>query len=358
MNDKKLKEWLLSRYNEDESHFDQDERKYSVYIHIVPKALSGYDYDKYYVGITSKKYVKTRWGQNGKGYKYQYFNKAIQKYGWDNIEHEIIAQNLTEDEAKELEISLIASLKSNNPKYGYNASPGGEPENRSPVVLLNTNEVFLSLVDAANKYNVDANNISGACRNTILSAGKDKKGNPLVWVYYEDYLNMSELERNNKLHNTVFYYNHQRAPEPFVCLNTGEIFYYMYDAQKKYNLSEPNFIKCFTGERKFHGTDKHFIKLLWLRYSDYIKLSPQEIIDRIDEVNSIGCKPIIDLETNTVYKTIKTCSRYIELSNGLINQAVLNKYPKYQNRFIYYYDYLKQNNLDINKTQKGLIFIE
>lgn len=65
-------------------------------------------------------------GENGCGYKTQYFNRAIQKYGWNNIKHEIIANNLTHDEACAFEKRLINKLQSNNLKYGYNLTSGGE----------------------------------------------------------------------------------------------------------------------------------------------------------------------------------------------------------------------------------------
>lgn len=45
---------------------------------------------KVYIGIT-KNNAKTRW-QNGKGYKQNIrMFKAIEKQGWDNIQHEILA---------------------------------------------------------------------------------------------------------------------------------------------------------------------------------------------------------------------------------------------------------------------------
>ena len=96
---------------------------WTVYIHIVPKSISDYDYDKYYVGITRQSAI-TRWN-NGNGYHNQIFYKAIKKYDWDNIEHYIIAENLTENEAKDFEKILINKLKSNN-KYGYNRTDGGD----------------------------------------------------------------------------------------------------------------------------------------------------------------------------------------------------------------------------------------
>ena len=96
----------------------RENNKWTVYVHIVPKDVSGKLWDKYYVGITSVG-VKARWGKNGKNYKGQVFYRAIQKYGWENIQHEIIAENLTKNEACSLETSLIVELKSYD-KYGYN----------------------------------------------------------------------------------------------------------------------------------------------------------------------------------------------------------------------------------------------
>lgn len=79
---------------------------YKVYYHKVSKEISGYDFDKYYIGISCKKNLIERWGRNGEGYKVQPFYNAIQKYGWDNIEHKILFENLTVEEAKNMEICL------------------------------------------------------------------------------------------------------------------------------------------------------------------------------------------------------------------------------------------------------------
>ena len=104
----------------------REDNKWTVYVHIVPKALSGYDWDKYYVGITGVG-TKRRWGKNGIGYCSQkYFYNAIQKYGWNNMQHEIIAEHLTEKEAKDMEVSLIENLKSNDNIHGYNLTFGGD----------------------------------------------------------------------------------------------------------------------------------------------------------------------------------------------------------------------------------------
>lgn len=100
------------------------EKKWLVYIHTVPKEISGYDHDKYYVGITCQKPIE-RWGKYGTGYREQIFYKAIEKYGWENIKHDILYTNLNHEEACQKEIELISSYKSNERKYGYNITSGG-----------------------------------------------------------------------------------------------------------------------------------------------------------------------------------------------------------------------------------------
>lgn len=97
-----------------------NERKWCVYIHKCPNG-------KRYVGITSQEPEK-RW-QNGFGYKGQIFYNAIEKYGWDNIEHYIIFTNLTELEACSKEKFLIKYYNTyihSKDSMGYNSSLGGE----------------------------------------------------------------------------------------------------------------------------------------------------------------------------------------------------------------------------------------
>lgn len=94
---------------------------YYVYMHITPN-------DKKYVGIT-KSNPKHRW-KNGYGYASSpHFYNAILKYGWDNIEHNIIADNLSLEDACQLERDLISEYDLTNPSKGYNVCTGGEGTN-------------------------------------------------------------------------------------------------------------------------------------------------------------------------------------------------------------------------------------
>lgn len=92
---------------------------YCVYKHTCPNG-------KVYIGITSQK-PSHRWLSDGRGYSHnEHFYRAILRYGWDNIKHEILFDNLSRHDACKIEISLIEKHRSNNPQYGYNLSSGGE----------------------------------------------------------------------------------------------------------------------------------------------------------------------------------------------------------------------------------------
>ena len=91
---------------------------YTVYKHTTPSG-------KVYIGITGRK-PEYRWN-NGNGYKEnKHFYSAILKYGWENIEHEIVENGLTKQQACDLETELIAKYDATNPRNGYNNSIGGE----------------------------------------------------------------------------------------------------------------------------------------------------------------------------------------------------------------------------------------
>lgn len=106
---------------------------YKVYMHICPNG-------KKYVGIT-KTSVKRRWCR-GYGYRGNaHFYRAIKLYGWDSIQHLIIAENLTKEEAEREEIRLIHDYNLTNKEYGYNIENGGNaPGTHAPETLKKMSE--------------------------------------------------------------------------------------------------------------------------------------------------------------------------------------------------------------------------
>lgn len=90
---------------------------YIVYMHRFPNG-------KVYIGITGQK-PEYRWNK-GKHYQKQPFIfNAIMKYGWDNIEHIILFDGLSKEEAEAKEVELIALYDSTNREKGYNIENGG-----------------------------------------------------------------------------------------------------------------------------------------------------------------------------------------------------------------------------------------
>ena len=105
-------------------------KPYTLYEHIFPDG-------KRYIGITCQA-VNARW-KKGLGYETQSkVYEAIQKYGWDNIQHTVLQTNLAKEEAENLERQRI--LEFNSIENGYNTSVGGidksgEKENHSAFFI-------------------------------------------------------------------------------------------------------------------------------------------------------------------------------------------------------------------------------
>ena len=89
---------------------------YTVYQH--KNKING----KIYIGITSRK-PEERWGSDGRNYKTSpHFYSAIQKYGWDNFEHNILFTNLSKAQACEKEQELIKYYNSMDREFGVNSN--------------------------------------------------------------------------------------------------------------------------------------------------------------------------------------------------------------------------------------------
>ena len=96
---------------------------YTVYCHVFPNG-------KRYVGITRQQ-LNRRW-RRGSGYSQNIrMTNAIKHYGWENIEHQILAEGLTAKTAEDLERHLIQAWDLMNPANGYNYAEGGSHPSHS-----------------------------------------------------------------------------------------------------------------------------------------------------------------------------------------------------------------------------------
>ncbi len=155
---------------------------YTLYKHTAPN-------NKVYIGITGNN-PKTRW-QGGNGYKgNSYFTRAIKKYGWDNFTHTILLENLTESEAKQKEIEYIALYKSNDRKYGFNISTGGESKKGTTIT-----EWHKKRISDASKGRI----VSEKTRQKLSKATKEKWNNP----DFKEFMRLRNLGANNPQYGRI-----------------------------------------------------------------------------------------------------------------------------------------------------------
>ena len=116
---------------------------YTIYAHIFPNG-------KRYIGAT-KLPVKVRFGVNGNNYKTQELKDAIKEYGWDNIKHKVLKDNLTYEQAVKYEKHFIEKFKTLDSRYGYNKMKGGgiSPNHKTHVYKMTENrkKFYESLID-------------------------------------------------------------------------------------------------------------------------------------------------------------------------------------------------------------------
>lgn len=243
---------------------------YCVYKHTSPSG-------KVYIGIT-KRDVEKRWG-HGKGYKASgHFYNAILKYGWDNINHEVLVSGLTKEQAEKEEKRLIALYDSTNPSHGYNMTFGGECGAKI------TDEVKLKISSRLSAYYSDpeakqkaadrqrgkthseetkrkiseshkariTDDIRAKMSKARLGVSRPHKGHPCS----ED-----TRKKISDAKKGVHYGGKGRKPRPVECLETGIVYESAVAASAKTGIGFSNIYRVCNGERGTAGGYK------W-RYAD------------------------------------------------------------------------------------------
>lgn len=331
---------------------------YIVYMHISPSG-------KRYIGITCQK-PKKRWN-NGRGYKRNdYFTKAIEKYGWDNFEHIIIAKGLSEDEAKWLEIELIKEFDSTNRKNGYNITLGGEgtngwnPSKEQRKKMSENNARYWKgkkLSEETKKKLSEINKGKTYSEETKKKMSEVHKGkqagenNPMYGKDWRDYVTEEvkkehdkKISEANRGENHPMYGKHhteetkkkigeankgkyvgKNSPcaKSVICITTRKIFQCAKEGAEEYGIKNSADIgQCCKGKLNYCGKLPDGTRLVWVFLEDYKKLTEKEINKKIkDAENSrkgekrINAKSVICITTNEIFKTIKECEKYYNVKN-------------------------------------------
>ena len=187
------------------------EQRYKVYIHKFPNG-------KVYIGITSCRFACERW-KGGRGYKLQPLMwRAIQKYGWENIEHTVLFDGLSQADAEAMEIELIGKYRSNDRRYGYNIDNGGSAPGR----------------------------MSEATKRKI-SRSHSGSGNPFYGVHLSD-------EHKQKIRETRKELDIQPVNKrPVRCVETGVVYESTAQATRELGIHNYAIRRVCYGERKTAG---------------------------------------------------------------------------------------------------------
>lgn len=220
------------------------ENNWTVYCHITNDG-------RRYIGITSNA-PKKRW-DNGRGYRSnQLFYNYINKYGWDSLKHIIIEKNLTEIDAKQLEIELIKKYNTQNKKYGFNLTAGGDSgyspceETRKKMSIARKKRIISE--ETKRKISNSTTGIKNGFYGKHHTAEVRKKiselakGRPGCWKGKK----LSEVHKKK-----IGLKSLHRGEKKVRCVETQKEYFSIGEAARDYNIANQSSIgMCCSGKRK------------------------------------------------------------------------------------------------------------
>lgn len=147
------------------------------------------------------------------------------------------------------------------------------------VICLNNNEVFESINDACEKYNIKTkDNLKQSCvnnKNNIYTSCGKVGNDKLIWFFYDDYINLSKDEINKifkEVNKEIKGNNHYKSKK-IICVNAKKIFNCQREAGEYYGIKfYANIGECCRNKRNYCGTLENGEKLRWMYLEDYDKI--------------------------------------------------------------------------------------
>lgn len=330
---------------------------------------------KLYVGIAkdfrrrTKKHKYVSFNKKSKDYDLP-LHRSIRKRGIENFEICILEKDLNDcaemGEKEDFYIKKFDTLKKN--KKGYNIADGGgngnplagktedemeefkrkqskaqkgkklseetkqklseankgenHPQCRK-IICMTNGEIFDYIKQASEKYGVSNKHISDCCLGKRKSTGIID-GKPATWMYLEDYEKLSKEEiakiKNEEVPNGS-------RPKAVICVTTGKIYKSAHEASRQTGVTDSSgIIACCKGKRKSVGVINGK-PAIWLYYSDYEKLSEEEInkIKNQEVPNGGRPKAVICLNTGIIYGSTNEVERQTGVDHRSISACCRGK---------------------------------
>lgn len=298
------------------------EDRYTLYKHT--NLING----KVYFGLT-KNTMEERAKKDGSAYKQcTYFYNAIQKYGWDNFSHEVVAELLPREQASFYEKTMIKVYRTNEREYGYNIQPGGlhaggmSPEgfdrfiaasmeaNKKPVVSFSKDGKrlmeFESATEASKYYGVSQSAVYHALRQGNFTCKK------MLFRWSDDVADFVDMPEDYL--NKYVRVRHYKAGKH---ANSAEVV--LFDAEGKRIREFGSSKECAQYLGVYHGsvsgvlTGKHnTVKGCYVRLKATVGDAQSICIDGIDQSKRIGVSLIDDFGNEIQsFSSLHQAAKYI-----------------------------------------------
>lgn len=195
------------------------------------------------------------------------------------------------------------------------------------------------------------NGVGNCCEGKTHSAGKHKNTNKkLFWMFYEDYIKMSDDEIEKFFLDKKEYEKiNNNFGKPVVCVTTDEEFMTAMDASRKYNVSDGGIRLCCQGKLNTSGRLADGTCLRWVYLEDYRKMTESEIL-KIKNNEKSRIKRVVCLNTNVVFNSATIAGEWCGVNKGTIRRSALKerasggKHPETGEKlhWLYYEDYIKE----------------
>lgn len=281
--------------------------------------------NKKYIGITSRtleerksSHIYEAYNKNSLTYNTP-FKRAIRKYGLENFKEEVLHNNVSNEQACELEKYYIKKYKTYY-KYsnsnGYNATLGGEliiiPKDRVYQIDIDTYEVK-AIYGSVNEAESIYDNVYECCNKNLNHAYG------FMWYYEKDYIKMTKNEIEHDINIRIGKIVQFAESGTFIKMWRTSA-----QASEALGLSQGNIIMVCNKQRKTTG------KFVFMHYKDYCVNGFQPIkrnMDRSKKVRQLDLNgnfikewnsaTIASQETGTCLSSISNvCKGKRELANN------------------------------------------
>lgn len=213
--------------------------------------------NKVYIGKTEKETVNRRWITHRHKLKKgihdnNHFQASYNKYGKDSFQFEVIEKDISIDINKK-EMYYIELYNSNNRKFGYNKSSGGEGVSGIPMPLktreaLKKANTGRKLTEYQKEALLKSNKERIYSEETIELFKRRGKERALTETFKKlVYSNGVNTYNRNK---NIFIEANEKRKKTVLCLNNNIIYHSLTEAATALNLDKTNISRVASGKQK------------------------------------------------------------------------------------------------------------